>query len=290
MLEFLSMAANTAGQAVSGGSASVQPGQMSAKADFTVVFILISLVVSIALPIVFVLWGKIKLKGSAKQVCAGMLGFVLFKAMLPAIISVILFPRFLDQSASSFEAGVQVVIIVICTELGRFLLLFLSRKKRTEFGNAVTLGSGYCIMEVLIVVVGFLIPYLLVAVGSEGGSIDGLYRELRVFVMSDNLVSGKEWRFLVKGFICIVFGLLQINTSVMMFTAVQKRKYWITILPVLFSLLIMIPNKMSGFEVWHWGNLAVILPYMGIVTVIGCLSAYYFWNTEYKEVPSEPKL
>lgn len=282
MLEFLSVAANTAGQTVSSGAASAQPDQLSANVDFTIVFILISLVVSIVLPVFFILWGKIRHKGSIKQVFSGISGFILFKAMLPAILSVIFFPSFLDQSASSFEAGIQVVIVVICTELGRFLFLFSSRKKRTEFGNAITFGAGYCIMEVLIIVVGFLIPYLIVAISSDGSSIDGIYRELRLFVLSDNLVSGKEWRFLVKGYICIVFGLLQLYTSVMMFTAVQKHKYWLIFLPVLFGLLIMLPNKMSSFNVWYWGNLAVILPYLGVMTVIGCLIAYYLWNIGYR--------
>lgn len=284
MTGILTATVNTAAQITESAIGSVTTTTQPATAqvaDFTILFIIISLLVSVILPIALIIWGKIKFKGSIFQIFSGIIGFLLFKLMLSNGVASMILPNYSDQNASSFEAGLFLVISIFCTEIGRFLLLYLSRKKRNEFGNAITFAGGYCLLETFVIVVGFLLPYLAVASGME--SIEGFYEELRIYVERANLVAGEEWRFLIKGFMSIVFCLLQVSVSVMMFVAVQKKRYWLIILPVLFDILILLPNRMSSFGAWYWGNLAVILPYLGIVTLISCLVAYYFWKDEYKE-------
>lgn len=263
------------------GSAATAHPATNQVVDYTSLFIIISLLVSVIMPLGLIVWGKIKFKGSIFQIFSGIIGFLLFKLILSNGVASIILPNYSDQNASSFEASVFLVISIICMEIGRFLLLFLSRKKRKEFGNAITFASGYCLLEVFVIAAGFLIPYLAVASGME--SVEGFYTELRIYVERANLVAGEEWRFLIKGFISVVFCLLQISVSVMMFVSVQKKRYWLITLPVLFDILVLIPNRMSSFGAWYWGNLAVILPYLGIMTLISCLVAYKLWKSEYKE-------
>lgn len=263
------------------GSAATAHPATNQVVDYTSLFIIISLLVSVIMPLGLIVWGKIKFKGSIFQIFSGIIGFLLFKLILSNGVASIILPNYSDQNASSFEASVFLVISIICMEIGRFLLLFLSRKKRKEFGNAITFASGYCLLEVFVIAAGFLIPYLAVASGME--SVEGFYTELRIYVERANLVAGEEWRFLIKGFISVVFCLLQVSVSVMMFVSVQKKRYWLITLPVLFDILVLIPNRMSSFGAWYWGNLAVILPYLGIMTLISCLVAYKLWKSEYKE-------
>lgn len=288
MTGFLTATVTTAAQitesAIGSTTATAQPAATQG-ADFTILFIVISLLVSVILPIALIIWGKVKFKGSIFQIFSGIIGFLLFKIIVSNGVASIILPTYSDQNASSFDAGLFVVITVFCTEIGRFLLLFLSNKKRKEFGNAITFGGGYCLIESFIIVAGFLIPYLAVASGME--SIEGFYQELRIYVQQANLVAGEEWRFLIKGFMAVVFCLLQVSVSVMMFVAVQQKRYWLVILPVLFDILILVPNRMSSFGEWYWGNLAVILPYLAIVTLVSCLVAYNFWKNEYKEKQQE---
>lgn len=261
-------------------------GGQSGGTDYTVLFSIIGLLVCIALPTAVILLAILKYEGSFKQILWGILGFVVFSTILNFLVSSIFFFDYLDQEATSFQASLLIIIRVICEVLGMFLLLKWT-KKRKGLGNALNFGVGYCLPECLYV--GFLLAGYLIISTSEGiDSIDFL-RELRVFIQDSNLVAGQEWRFILRGFTVLVFGGLQISSAVVVFISVQTKKYWLAGIAVIFGLLIRLPNRLHSFDAWFWGNYAVILPYLAVMTVIICVTVYILWKNNKTEMQKSNK-
>ncbi|MCR5624872.1 MAG: hypothetical protein K6G11_06455 [Lachnospiraceae bacterium] len=285
-INIISNAVSLTGTSVEASNASVANASQSAVdvlgngsgVDFTMAFIVISIIVSVAIPLAVIFWGKIKLKGSLLQILSGVACFIVFKLFLANIFCNIIMPNFSDQDNSSFDICLSIIIGVVFTAAGRWLFMFLSRKKRKDVGNPVLFAAGMTIMEAFIVLFFILIPYLAVASGGDGTTE---YESLRVFVTSGNLVEGEEWRFLIKGYTVIIFAMLQIYTAVLTFTAVQKKMFWPISIAVMFELLVLLPNRMHELDMWYWGNNVVIIAYLGIISVIGCFVAY---STQSKKV------
>lgn len=283
MREFLCATVSATENAAGMPSAGATGGGM----DFTAVFLIISLLVAIAIPVGGILFGKIKYKGSFKMTLWGILGHVGFYMFLSSIMSTIFLQGYLDQESTYVEATVYILIQVICMELGRFLLLFLTRKKRNSWGDGLMFATGYCIMDTIIICLFFVVPYLIIVLSSDGGQIDGMWRELRVFVKDSNLVEGEEWRFIVKALTSMVFCALQISSTMLMHIAIQKKEKWMVALPILVDVAIMIPNRMHSYDAWYWGNNFVILPYLTIMAAICCLVTYLMWKNRYNVKDAE---
>lgn len=281
MTQFLTLTATVSQSALSTN------GAQTSSTDFTVLFSIIGLLVCIGFPTAVILLGILKYDGSFKQTLWGIVGYFGFTMILYSLVSTIFFSGYLDQEATSFEAFGLIVIRVICEALGMFLVLLFT-KKRKGLGNALNFGAGYCIMECLIV--GFLLVCYMIVITSEGiDSISGI-RELRIYVQSNNLVEGEEWRFIMKAFTALIFCCLEMSSAVVMFIGVQQQKYWLGIVSIIFGLLIRLPNRMHSFDSWFWGNYAVIVPYLAVMTVIICVIAYVIWRNHFpKEAVQEIK-
>ena len=134
----------------------------------------------------------------------------------------------------------------------------------------------------MIAIAFFILPYLIIVLNPNVNQIDGVFRELRVFVKEENLVAGKEWRFLVKGLTSLVFCAMQMSSALLMHIAIQKNVKWLLLTPFAVDLLIMIPNRLSAFEVWFWKHNYVILPYLAVMAVLCCLFTYVMWKNIYQ--------
>lgn len=249
--------------------------------DFSAVFLIISLIVAVALPIGVLIYGKVKTKGSIKMTLWGIVGYVVFYIVLAALLTSVFLRGYSDQSSTYFEATVYVVIQFICLELSRFLILNFRKKKHGGFGDALLFGAGYCICDTIIIAVCFLVPYLVIILSPNGGSFDGILRELRVYVKDANLVEGKEWRFIVKALTSFTFCAMQMSSAILMYIAIAKKEKWMLILPFAVDALIMIPNRLSSYDVWYFGNNFVIIPYLAIMAVLCCLFTYMMYKRVY---------
>lgn len=250
--------------------------------DFTAVYLIISLIVAIVLPVSILLFGKIKCNGSFIMTLKGMAGYLLFYVILSAFVAMLLLRGYSDQNATYFEVSVYVVIQFLCLELGRYILLRMSGKKRGQWGDALMFSGGYCICDTLVIAVFFLVPYLIIVLSPDGGSIDGLLREMRVYVKDSNLVPGKEWRFIVKALTSLVFCAMQMSSTLLMHIAIAKKERWMIVLPVIIDALIMIPNRLSVLNVWYFGNNFVIIPYLAVIAVLSCLFTFMMYKKVYK--------
>lgn len=263
------------------GSSLTSGAAAGSKFDFTPVFLIISLTVAIALPIGLIILGKLKHKGSLLMTLKGMLGYFAFYMILALILSLILLPNYSDQNSTYVEASIYVTLQIICLEGGRFLLLFMGRKKRGAWGDGILFGAGYCLMD-MIAIAFFLLPYLIIVLNPNVTQIDGVLRELRVFVKEENLVSGKEWRFLIKGMTSLVFFAMQMSSTLLMHISIQKNIKWLLFTPLAVDLLIMIPNRLSAYNVWFWKHNYVILPYLAVMAILCCLFTYIMWKNIYQ--------
>lgn len=257
-----------------------QTGSTAQNADYTMLFCIISLLVCIVLPVGTILVAKLKYNGSLKQVLWGIPWFLVFSVLLPAVICSIFMPSYLDQEATSFEGTLITVIRITCGCVGLFLLTLFTRKRR-GIGDALNLGIGYCMLECLYI--AFLMTAYMVVMTSD--DVDKIYavREMRIFVQENNLVSGQEWRFIMKGLTAAVFCALQLSSAVVMSVAVHKKMYWMSLFVLAFGLAVRLPNRMHSFDAWFWGNYAVIIPYQIIVTVIICVISYMIWKKNKEE-------
>lgn len=250
-------------------------GAGKGAADYTVLFSILGILVCVGVPLGTILIGKLKYEGSLKQVLWGMAGFVVFTMLLSALLGAVFMPKYSDQSATSFQAAIIVIIKAVC-EVGGMFLLCLFTKKKKSLGDALNLGAGYCIAECF--VIGFLLVAYLIVITSE--DVDSIYmiRRLRIYVQSNNLVAGEEWKFIMRAFTAAVFCALDLSVAVMMFIGVQKQMYWFAIICLGMEFLIRLPNRLHSFDSWFWGNYAVIIPYLSIMAVIICVSTYMVWK------------
>lgn len=258
-------------------------GNQSGGTDYTVLFSIIGILVCIAIPLATILIGVMKYDGSFKQTLWGILGFLVFSYIVSALVCSIFFFGYSDQESTSFQTTIIMVIRLLCETLGMFLLLLFT-KKRKGLGNALNFGMGYGLMECLWI--GALLTFYLIT--STSGNADNLnipiLRELRVYVVRENLVAGQEWRFIYKGFTALVFAAFRVSSSVVVFVSIQTKKYWLAGIAAIFGLLIRLPNRLHSFESWFWGNYAVIIPYLAVVTVLICLATHIIWKNHRKEL------
>lgn len=270
-----------AASAVTSGALSAA-GTGKSSADYTVLLSILGILVCVGVPLGTILIGKLKYEGSLKQVLWGMAGFVVFTIILSALLGAIFMPDYLDQSATSFQAALIVVIKTVCEVSGMFLLFLFTRKKK-GLGNALNLGAGYCIAECLSIVL-LLVACLIVITSEDVDKIYGIIRELRLFVDEETIKAmikaGEEWKFIMKAFTAAVFCCLDLSVAVMMFIGVQKKMYWFGIICIGMELLIRLPNRLHSFDSWFWGNYAVIIPYLAVVTVMLCVSTYMVWKKQ----------
>lgn len=270
---------------VSSGAVSTA-GQIS-NTDYTVLFSILGLLICIGFPTALILLGTLKYDGSLLQTVAGMIGYLIFTMGLYSLISTICLHGYSDQEASDFEATVLIVIRVLCEVVGMAAMLHLARKKRKGIGNVLTFSAGYCIMECFIIGI-FLVGFIIV-ITSEDVSRLSMLRTLRIYVQDKNLVAGEEWKFIMKSFTALVFCCLEVSMAAVTFVGVQLKKYWLPLFAVLFGLLVRIPNRLHPFDAWFWGNYAVIIPYLAIVTVIICVVAYLIWKNNKEEMLRIPE-
>lgn len=272
--------------ATSGNSLSAAAGGGSTF-DFTAVFIIISIIVSIAVPVVIFLLGKIKFKGAIKMAFLGIVGFIVFYLIVPGLISVIILPKYSSQNATYVDATIQLVIRIVCLEIGRFLMFFLLRKKNNSWGDAVLFSVGYCIIDTFMIVVGILVPYLITVLSPNVDQVDGLRRELLLFIKKENLTSAKAWRFLLYGIVSFAFGAAHLLSSVLMSLAINKKEKWLIGFALLVDVLVFIPNKLSGFKVWIFANDFVTIPYLLIISVVLYLMVYIAYKNIYMRKEEE---
>lgn len=277
----LTAAASATSSAVSSDAASAAAAQAS-KMDFTAVFLIISLIVAVALPVCILLFGKIKSKGSFTMTFWAMAGYIVFYVILSALLANLILRGYSDQNATYFEGTIFIVIQIICLEAGRFLLMFLKRKKHGTWGDALMLSGGYCLCDTIVIAVFFLVPYLIIVLSPNGGQIDGIFREMRVYVKDSNLVTGKEWRFIIKALTSLVFCSMQLCSTILMHICIAKKEKWMIILPFIIDALIMIPNRLSSFDVWYFGKNYVILPYLAVMAIAICLFTLAIYKNVYK--------
>ncbi len=280
MTHFLSLTVTATSNAVS------TAGTQISNADYTVLFSILGLLVCIGFPTAAILLGILKYDGSFKQTLWGIIGYIVFTMMLYSIVSTICLSGYSDQEATDFQAGILIVIRVICEALGMFCMLKFTRKRR-GLGNALTFGSAYCIMECFMV--GLLLVTYMIVITSEGVDSISSMRELRIYVQDKNLVAGEEWKFIMKAFTALVFCCLEMSQVLVMFVGIQLKKYWLGIVSILFGLLVRLPNRLHAFDSWFWGNYAVIIPYLAVVTVIICVVTYVIWKNNKEEMLALPK-
>lgn len=250
----------------------------SSTFDFTAVFIILSILVSIAVPVVIFLLGKVKFKGAVKMMFLGIAGFIVFYVLIPSLISCIVLPGFSSQNASYVDSLIYLAIRIICLEAGRFLTFFLFRKKNNSWGDALMLCAGYCIVDAFVIVVGILFPYLITVLSSDVSQVDGTRRELLLFIKKENINSAKAWRFLTYGIVNLAFSSAQLLSSALMYVAVNKKEKWPVIFTLLADVLIFIPNKLSGYKVWFFSNDYVTIPYLLIMAVVLYLMTYIVYK------------
>lgn len=260
------------------GEALAKAAQQTSAFDFTAVFIIISLIISIAVPITILILGKVKFHGSFKMTLFGLLGFIVFFVILPSLIAGIIMPHYSSQTGTYIDASIYLCIRIVLLEIGRFVILFLRRKKNNTFGDGIMLGAGYCLLDTFIIIAGYLIPYLIVVISPNVGQIDGIWRELLVFVKAQNLSPEKAWRFLTYGMTSFAFGAMHLFSSILIYLAVNKKEKWLCIVALIADVCVLIPNKLSSFDVVIFGKEFFIIPYMLIIAIVIYLLSYVFYK------------
>lgn len=120
---------------------------------FKIIFYFLQIVLAIILPIALIKFIKNKEGGQNRSVRNGVYIYCLFTALLYTVVSSFLFtytqlhqilsPDSYGTEVGPFEALADLIILCLCSILGRFIWIKKVVKKNTSKGDALLIGTGY---------------------------------------------------------------------------------------------------------------------------------------------------
>jgi uncharacterized membrane protein YhfC len=203
------------------------------------VFMAISAVIAIGLPILLVIWVMKKFKPGFWAVLSGMIVFF----VLQIVFRLTLIQLFgLTKFGQAFIANNMLLYLAILSlsaglveEFGRFFAFKVMLKKKHEFRHGIAYGIGHGGIEAIILVGLAFVSNIVVAVLINNGvlaSLPGIGAEA-IQPTIDVMVNTPSIQFLLGGFERVFAICLHIALSIMVLHGVRKRQIGFTLLAIL---------------------------------------------------------
>ena len=247
--------------------------------------ILVSMLLSVALPVVLTILAVRKRKVKFTTVLAGAGVFFLFSAVLEKLVHVVLLQ--LIPSTSAFLTGDPLVYSLyggfmagIFEETGRLLAFLFLLKKAQRWVDGVGFGVGHGGMEALMIGglgnLNNLVVAVLIATGMTN-LLAGQIPAATLEAVIAQFTGTPPWLFLVSGLERVMTVAIQIALSVVVLLAVRHagwRRAGIFVLAILLHAAIDIP---AGF--YQAGQFG-LLPTEGIVMMLAVLSIVFIQTSK----------
>jgi uncharacterized membrane protein YhfC len=266
--------------------------KMKALSNNIEIWIIVTLILSIALPIAMVVIWKKRTGGSLKPIVIGAIIFVAFSQVLEGIPKLLFFSG-LNGMSNYILSHTWAYVLMGCLlasvfeEVGRFVafrfLLRKDRKKRT----AISYGIGHGGMESILVLGILSVTYLMLFLQAQNGTLDAVlssYSEVQRAATEStlNIVMGYDAMYCAMSIFERVMAItLHISLSVVVFRSVWERgKKWMLLLVIVLHGMFDIPAALAQRGV-------ISMPACEVLLLVETLFiAIVAWKM-YKKMPME---
>ena len=199
----------------------------------TIIGIVITLCISVAVPVVTMILTKRKLPGKMMPVLIGAITFIVCVYVLENILHVLVLKSSFGEQISNtvwLYALYGGLAAALFEELGRFFAMKLFMKKTLSKENAIMYGIGHGGIESILVIGSAYVSNLVISVMINTGQFEkviaGLDASMRAQVIEQlsQLWTGPASLFYLAGLERILAFALQICLSFIVYRAVKERK------------------------------------------------------------------
>jgi len=257
----------------------------------SIVFMSISALIAIGLPVaLFLVWRK-KYKLKALPLLIGMAAFILFALILEQIMHVLVLSPRADGSTSIILSSPFYFVLYgtlaagVFEETARFLSFHILKKRHTGIGTGLSYGIGHGGIEAIFIAGLAMISNISASLMINSGDASVLGNDLAALSGINALVNTSSINFLVSGFERILAVTVHISLSLIVWCSVRtKGRLWLFPAAILLHAVFNIPAALYQFGLL--GNIWLTEALLILPTVLIAYVAYHFCKkmTEEDEV------
>lgn len=260
----------------------------------TIVFMAVSGILAVILPVILCTVIKIKYKTSLKVALLGAAGFLVFAGILERLMHQIVLMSnvgLVIQNNIWLYALYGGLAAGVFEETSRFLIMkYMLKNEYSNKYNAIMYGAGHGGFEVIFLLgaaaINNVTYAMLINSGQTSTVLNALPEAQRVQMQAifDSIIAAKPYELLMGHVERIPAVCLHIALSVLVWIAVTKKK------TILYPLAIVLHALVDGLMVIiadaftkngigvYWVELFIYA-----LSAVACVIAYKFWKTNYKE-------
>lgn len=250
----------------------------------TLFFLGIICIVAIALPIFLFQFIRKKFLGNWQPLIFGAINYILVEVMVCNLIlfGIINIPgvvNFVD-SHKLFYIFFIILVAAVVNEIGRYLLLNMSLKRKNGFGNVLVFAVGVAGARSILVTASQSFQSAVLGISINHAGLPSLVEELgenadQFLESIQPLLENSFFIYLLTSFDVIVSFFLHIALSILIFIAIKKtEKKWLIGLSILIRFLYELPIQLHSY------GLLIKNFYLaeGIVIFITFMVCYLAWK------------
>jgi uncharacterized membrane protein YhfC len=242
---------------------------------FSIVFMTISAIISIGLPIVlFIIFYK-KYTAKIIPMIMGIAGFILFVLILERAIHSIVFAKFTLREKPLIYIIYGIFMAGIFEETARFISFKILKKKYNGIGTGLAYGIGHGGIEAILLAGLSMINAIIFAIILNTGNIETITGKLQgealeqINTQITTIITTSPYLFLLSGVERVFAICIQLSLSVIVFYSVYgKNKLWLYPFSIILHAIIDIPAAAMQVGVIKNMFLVELLVFIGAIISI----------------------
>jgi uncharacterized membrane protein YhfC len=258
---------------------------------FSMIFLFISLIISIGLPIAIFVFLYKKYNAKFLPMIIGAAAFVIFALVLESTVHYFVFKAISLREMPLAYIIYGVLMAGIFEETARFISFhILKKKKYSGISTGLSYGVGHGGIESVLIVGITMAANMVFCIILNTGNIEMLTGKLQgqaleqMNVQLYALINTESYMFLLGGIERIFAVTIQISLSVIVFYSVYSKKIWLFGLAILLHAIFDIPA--AAFQVGVIENLLLVEVIVFLCTAAVAALAIYV-HKKLKETPHE---
>jgi len=214
----------------------------------SIIFMIISAVISISLPILLFIIIHKKYNGKILPIIFGIIGFILFVLILERSIHVIVLDKFMLREKPFLYILYGIFMAGIFEETARFISFNILKKKFSGIGAGLSYGIGHGGIEAIILGGLTMINNIIFSTIINTGGLDAITSNLQaealdqITVQINTLITTAPYMFFISGIERIFAIGIQISLSIIVYYSVfSAKKIWLYPLAIILHAIIDIP-------------------------------------------------
>ena len=259
----------------------------------TIIFMAVSALISIGLPVAFFVYIFRKHKAKFLPMLAGIAGFVIFALVLESLLHMVVFGNFPVLTEKPFLYILYGIFAAgIFEETARFISFSILKKKFKGVVTGLSYGIGHGGIEAIIIVGIAMINGIISSIVYNAGNLESLTANLdpeqlvQLYNQLGSFIVSPSYLFIIGGIERIFAMSIHLSLSVVVFYSVySKDKLWLYPAAILLHAIINIPA--AAYQIGVLNNIFVIEGLTLIGAALTVLAAL-FVHSKLKENPVIP--